>query len=844
MPWHDDGAEVFYGMARLGSACALLGLLLIPLSIGCSTNSPQGLPPLTNNTKGGSGNVGNNGTGGNVGYVAPTTSNVTSTSVAANLLKSCGNSKIDDNEQCDDGNKDGGDGCSMTCQLENPNEWDCPKPPAVGPCKSLAVCGDGKLTSQEVCDDGNTTDGDGCSADCKTIDNGYMCRMPGKACAPICGDNVITGKEQCDDGNTTNSDGCSSTCQIEPGYACTTTTPSTCTKSVCGNGKTEPGESCDAGKDNGLFYGDGKGCSKTCTKEPTCRNASGVTGPCSHSCGDGNVDPDEQCDDGNQVSGDGCSTTCQSEGGFSCSPSKKTDTIACPSNPALQCLVLPVTFRDFDGQNVSGGHPDFFYYGAAATGGRTTGVVPGATATTCVPNSSGTRAAYTAGQACPNSDQTGPCLGLVAKTLGTDGKPVYANGTCPCVFTDWDNTGILGTCPSSGTGNCTPTAGTTAAVGDCWVTSVGNHHLRADTTVTVIQSADSFKQWYTDSTFSTKVAGTIELAATTGGQYQFSSSRPGDPAGTPGRTVNDDLHDMCLASPHSGTLTTGFFPLETTTRAKVCNIWPYWKAGLSTNCCAGSGCPVISQWDPLAAYDGCPTAGTGGPIPSSGGTGGQVTGMLRNFYMTSEIHYLFHYDGTPGTLQFYGDDDVWVFINGQLALDLGGSHERLQGTASVGTGLVAGNTYEIAVFHADTNPRESNYQLTLTGFPTTVSVCQSRCGDGIVTGGEECDCSDGSGTVPSSCTGPNNDATYNGCTSQCKWGPFCGDGNVNTPDEQCDQGRSNGATYGVGKCTSDCKNAHFCGDAVTDGAQGEECDTGGPSDTCDKYCKIVVGILN
>ncbi len=436
--------------------------------------------------------------------------------------------------------------------------------------------------------------------------------MPGKACIPLCGDGVITPPETCDDGKApANGDGCSSTCQTEPGWSCTGT-PSVCTQAVCGNGVVETGESCDQGTSNGLFYGDGTGCSKTCTKEPTCRT-NGVTGPCSQTCGDGNVDSGEACDDGNQVSGDGCSATCQVESGFTCTPTTQSDAQPCPSNPALQCLVLPVTYRDFDGHNLFTGHSDFFFYGAPATGGRTTGVAPGATVTTCVPNSGGTRLAYAAGDACPNSDETGPCLGLVQNTLDANGKPVYAKGTCPCVFTDWDNTGVLGTCPTgTSTAACTPIAGV-PSIGDCWVTNVGNHHLRIDTTVTVIQSADEFKQWYTDSTFSTKVLGTLELAATgtTPPTYQFSSSVPGAAAGAAGRTVYDDIHAIFMGT--QTTITAGFFPLENQPRPKVCNIWPYWLPALATNCEAAAGTAVPSQWDPWGSYT-AKTPGTGGPV--------------------------------------------------------------------------------------------------------------------------------------------------------------------------------------------------------------------------------------
>ena len=36
-------------------------------------------------------------------------------------------------------------------------------------------CGDGVHAGVEACDDGGTEDGDGCSADCKTLENGYKC---------------------------------------------------------------------------------------------------------------------------------------------------------------------------------------------------------------------------------------------------------------------------------------------------------------------------------------------------------------------------------------------------------------------------------------------------------------------------------------------------------------------------------------------------------------------------------------------------------------------------------------------------------------------------------------------
>ena len=218
--------------------------------------------------------------------------------VVINTIK-CGNGELDPGEQCDDTNRTGGDGCTPLCQLED--GWGCPTPGQ--PCGRTAACGNGILEGTEACDDKNMKDGDGCSSTC-TLEKGYICRVPGRSCVPLCGDGLVTANEQCDDGNAMDNDGCSSQCLLEPGSSCTPPTggkPSQCTHATCGNGVKEGNESCDCGTDaakvpagclgpNGLFNGDGTGCSTTCTTEPKCRDAAGKTQACETKCGNGNIE--------------------------------------------------------------------------------------------------------------------------------------------------------------------------------------------------------------------------------------------------------------------------------------------------------------------------------------------------------------------------------------------------------------------------------------------------------------------------------------------------------------------------------------------------------------------------
>ncbi|CAK90081.1 unnamed protein product, partial (macronuclear) [Paramecium tetraurelia] len=261
-----------------------------------------------------------------------------------NCQPTCGDLLVVGNEQCDDGNQDDDDGC-IDCYIQCQDQCTLCE---LGFCKEcnvkgwelidatcISICGDKLVLGLEECDDGNQLPYDGCyeckfqcSEQCTECQNGVCkaCISPGwvldpqNRCTTLCGDGIFVYPfEQCDDGNDNPNDGCY-LCEFQCSKGCIECQQQQCNK--CDNSYILDIKTANCVKENLNDYNDLDIEIQQIiwlTNFRCGENHILIDHACVSQCGNGIlINQYEECDDGNNYGGDGCSTNCHIEDSYQC----------------------------------------------------------------------------------------------------------------------------------------------------------------------------------------------------------------------------------------------------------------------------------------------------------------------------------------------------------------------------------------------------------------------------------------------------------------------------------------------------------------------------------------------
>lgn len=804
-------------------------------------------------------------------------------SVACKRINYCGDGKVTDGELCDDGNNVDGDGCSAACVTES--GWVCTIVDQKSVCSRIA-CGNGIFEPNlgEECDDGDRVSGDGCSANCRK-ESGWDCSQGEEDGATICHKTCGNGKietkfgEACDDGNEVDGDGCSASCKVEAGYYCVVSTgseQSQCYARLCGDGFAAGSEECDDGNTV-----DGDGCSSRCRREPG-YHCPAAGGACEKDvCGDGTVTGDETCDEGKSAPTGGCKN-CKMQSGWEC----LTPGAPCTNTAVCGDGVLQGIEECDEGANKTPGCHDC----VVADGWR----CPDGSGKACIQGKCGD-GILDKGEACDDGngaagDGCSPdceiesifeCTGVTCRPICGDGLTLTEAGEeCD----DGNNVAGDGCSP-----DCKIEKGFTCkAPGP---SAVWPDHLDLPITYRDFLRYSDGSNVGTDWRYKTPNLKTAYVTqelydslpdSCKGVENGYRTNYPLE-VGRP----SPDFRSYCPASNCEGAVREdldvdgkpALNPGESIHKAPnmseeiqcrklyTCpEVFKWWYTDVpGLNKRYESTLRLSHQGNGHYAYASNSFLPLKGIKDVEGGVGfTQING--ENFgEFTSEFHTYFKYKGGEN-LTFNGDDDVWVFFNRKLAVDIGGIHPAWEKTITLDANtakkkfkMYPGGIYPLDMFHAERCLGGSSFKLTLSGFVQMgKATCETVCGDGIVAGSEECDVE---GHVD------DETAQKAGCY-QCRFKAYCGNDVVET-GEGCDEGKDTDwckdcqiVTCGNNKLDEheacdvvdgkvvfsdkteveaqglECNLCRIvgCGDGIVD--EGEECDDGNTvdNDGCTNAC--------